>query len=179
MRVEVVDDLLEDQDAREDDRLTCHRREVGHGIGLQGRLRRVQLAAVPQAEPGEEPHVFVLFADEVVQKLRDVRIGPLVDAHHHFAHQFTDAVNVEAEEVDRFVLGQLQLLITGELVPHRRTRQRGQTLTHPRLFGLDLLGPVENRVRIVVAGFGHLLKPVQVERYRLNISYGHVFSSSP
>lgn len=66
--VVVVDDLLEDKDPGEYQEVFDVR--VLWGVGQSDRLVGVDLGRVLEAERGEEPHVVIFLADEVVEELR-------------------------------------------------------------------------------------------------------------
>jgi len=61
----------------------------------------VYLPPVPEAEGGEEPHVLVLFADEVMEEVRQAREPCVVDTGRDLSDELADEVDVEAKEVDR------------------------------------------------------------------------------
>src|SRR5258708_309637 len=97
-QVEIVHDLFEDQDAGEDEQAL----DVGlHGFDRPlGLLVLVDLAPVLEAKGGEEPHVLVLLADEVVEELGLELEAGGVDPLDHLEQQLADAVYVQAVEAN-------------------------------------------------------------------------------
>ncbi len=151
-RVEVVDQLLEDQDAGEHQQAL----DLARGAGRlrTGRLRTgrlpVDLPAVAEAEFGEEPHVLVLLTDEMVEELRRRFETGGVDPADHLDEQFSDAVHIEAVEIDALVLGKRVELLRTELLGPFRPVGGGELGAHPPHVLGEFVRPLEQPVRVVV-----------------------------